>query len=108
VLNADDERIADMARLSDGEVLFYSLLAEDNETVVAHRAQGGRAVLLRASRVVLATGAAELVCVDLQRRRIALAPSVVLAALAAGWALGIAPELMAAGLETFASSPTRS
>jgi cyanophycin synthetase len=108
VLNADDERIADMARLSDGEVLFYSLLAEDNETVAAHRAQGGRAVLLRASRVVLATGATEVVCVDLQRRRILLAPSVVLAAVAAAWALGIAPELMAAGLETFASSPTRS
>ncbi|WP_310463350.1 cyanophycin synthetase [Sphaerotilus sp.] len=108
VLNADDERIADMARLSDGEVLFYSLLAEDNETVAAHRAQGGRVVLLRASRVVLATGTAEVVCVDLQRRRILLAPSIVLAALAAGWALGIAPELMAAGLETFASSPTRS
>ncbi|MEY4909185.1 MAG: cyanophycin synthetase [Pseudomonadota bacterium] len=108
VLNADDERITDMARLSDGEVLFYSLLAEDNETVAAHRAQGGRVVLLRASRVVLATGTAEVVCVDLQRRRILLAPSVVLAALAAGWALGIAPELMAAGLETFASSPTRS
>ena len=108
VLNADDERIADMARLSDGEVLFYSLLAEDNEAVAAHRAQGGRAVLLRSSRVVLVNGAAEVVCVDLQRRRIALAPSTVLAAVAACWALGIAPELMAAGLETFASSPTRS
>jgi len=108
VLNADDERIADMARLSDGEVLFYSLLAEDNEAVAAHRAQGGRAVLLRSSRVVLVNGSAEVVCVDLQRRRIALAPSTVLAAVAACWALGIAPELMAAGLETFASSPTRS
>jgi cyanophycin synthetase len=108
VLNADDERIADMARLSDGDVILYSLQAIDNDTVAAHRGQGGRAVLLRASRVVLATGTVEVVCVDLQRRRIALAPSVVLAALAAGWALGIAPELMAAGLETFASSPTRS
>jgi cyanophycin synthetase len=108
VLNADDERIADMARLSDGEVLLYSLLDKDNEAVAAHRAQGGRAVLLRASRIVLATGLAEVVCVDLQRRHIQLAPPVVLAAVAASWALGIAPELMAAGLETFASSPTRS
>ena len=108
VLNADVEPVADMARLSDGEVILYSLLAEDNEAVVAHRAEGGRAVLLRASRVVLATGTAEVVCVDLQRRHIRVAPSVVLAAVAAGWALGIAPELMAAGLETFASSPTRS
>jgi cyanophycin synthetase len=48
------------------------------------------------------------VCVDLQRRGIRLAPPVVLAAVAAAWAMGIAPELMAAGLETFASSPTRS
>jgi cyanophycin synthetase len=108
VLNADVEPIADMARLSDGEVILYSLLPEDNEAIVAHRAAGGRAVLLRASRVVLATGTAEVVCVDLQRRAIRLVPSVVLAAVAVGWALGIAPELMAAGLETFASSPARS
>jgi cyanophycin synthetase len=104
VLNADDEAIADMARLSDGEVILYATAA--NEAVTDHRGEGGRAVLLRDGRIVLATGASEAVCVDLVRRRIALPTAVVLPAVAAGWAMGINPELMAAGLETFESSPT--
>ncbi|MGR6804690.1 cyanophycin synthetase [Sphaerotilus natans] len=100
VLNADDERIADMARLSDGEVILY---ATRPEPLADHRAEGGRAVLLRDGRIVLATGASEAVCVDLVRRRIAIAPEVALPALATAWAMGINPELMAAGLETFGS-----
>ena len=104
VLNADDEAIADMARLSDGEVILYATTA--GEAVADHRGEGGRAVLLRDGRIVLATGATEVVCVDLTRRRITLPTAVVLPAVAAGWAMGINPELMAAGLETFESSPT--
>jgi cyanophycin synthetase len=100
VLNADDERIADMARLSDGEVILY---ATRPEPLADHRAEGGRAVLLRDGRIVLATGVSEAVCVDLVRRRIAIAPEVALPALATAWAMGINPELMAAGLETFGS-----
>ena len=98
VLNADDERIADMARLSDGAVILY---ATRPEPLADHRAEGGRAVLLRDGRIVLATGASETVCVDLVRRRITIAPEVALPALATAWAMGINPELMAAGLETF-------
>ena len=60
-------------------------------------------MLLRDGRIVLATGASETVCVDLVRRRITIAPEVVLPALATAWAMGINPELMAAGLETFGS-----
>ena len=100
VLNADDERIADMARLSDGAVILY---ATRPEPLADHRAEGGRAVLLRDGRIVLATGASETVCVDLVRRRITIAPEVALPALATAWAMGINPELMAAGLETFGS-----
>ena len=100
VLNADDERIADMARLSDGAVILY---ATRSEPLADHRAEGGRAVLLRDGRIVLATGASETVCVDLVRRRITIAPEVALPALATAWAMGINPELMAAGLETFGS-----
>jgi cyanophycin synthetase len=107
VLNGDDERIADMARLSDGEVILYGTSAAA-EAVADHRSEGGRAVLLRDGRILLATGASEAVCVDLARRRIALPAEVVLPAVAAGWAMGINPELMAAGLETFESSPARS
>ncbi|MFM2054052.1 MAG: cyanophycin synthetase [Pseudomonadota bacterium] len=104
VLNADDARIADMARLSDGEVILYATAAE---ALAAHRAEGGRAVLLREGRVVLVTGASEAVCVDLARRRIALPAEAVLPAVAAGWAMGINPELMAAGLETFGTGVAR-
>ena len=100
VLNADDERIADMARLSDGAVILY---ATRPELLADHRAEGGRAVLLRDGRIMLATGASETVCVDLVRRRITIAPEVALPALATAWAMGINPELMAAGLETFGS-----
>ena len=100
VLNADDERIADMARLSDGAVILY---ATRPEPLADHRAEGGRAVLLRDGRIMLATGASETVCVDLVRRRITIAPEVALPALATAWAMGINPELMAAGLETFGS-----
>ena len=100
IVATDDERIADMARLSDGAVILY---ATRSEPLADHRAEGGRAVLLRDGRIVLATGASETVCVDLVRRRITIAPEVALPALATAWAMGINPELMAAGIETFGS-----
>ena len=112
VLNAADPRIADMASLCDGEVIFY---ARDggNEALVAHRATGGRGVFLRDGWAVLAAGSAETVCanVDHAARRFAVAAhavmpvadpaEVLLASIASAWALGISPELMAAGIETF-------
>jgi cyanophycin synthetase len=112
VLNAADPRIADMASLCDGEVIFY---ARDggNEALVAHRATGGRGVFLRDGWAVLAAGSAETVCanVDHASRRFAVQPhamkpvadpaEVLLASIASAWALGISHELMAAGIETF-------
>ena len=44
---SDDERIADMARLSDGAVILY---ATRPEPLADHRAEGGRAVLPLATR----------------------------------------------------------
>lgn len=112
VLNAADPRIADMASLCDGEVIFY---ARDggNDALVAHRAAGGRGVFLRDGWAVLAAGSAETVCanVDQAGRRFAVPAhavvpvadpaEVLLASIAGAWALGISPELMAAGIETF-------
>ncbi len=106
VLNAADPRIADLAPLCDGEVILYAAEA-DNAAVAEHRATGGRAVLMREGRVLLATGASEALCAEIGggRRRArgaaALPPASLLAAVAAAWALGIAPELIAAGVETF-------
>ena len=114
VLNAADERIADLAELCDGEVLLYGIAGPQGlpAAIEPHRAQGGRAVILRDGRVLLATGTAETPCVDLAgmlRRRGATSdarlPEALLAAIAAAWAFGISPDLIAAGIETFDLSP---
>ncbi|KUF42284.1 cyanophycin synthetase [Comamonas kerstersii] len=104
VLNADDAQTADLARLCDGQVLFYSLDAS-NATVAAHREAGGRAVLLKGEEVVLVQNSTERVLGTLT----ALRPvngfepdhAALLAAVATAWALDITPELIAAGIKTF-------
>lgn len=99
VLNADDAAVADMAELCDGEVVFYGL--DGNADVIrAHLAAGGRAVFAKGEDVMLASGdtlsrLASLPGTDAA----ALAP--MLAAAGAGWALGVAPELIASALESF-------
>lgn len=106
VLQAADPRVAGLKELCDGAVIFY---AEDGGTpaIAAHRAEGGRAVYLRDGRVVLATGAAERVLGEIASLSPTTAaghgPAVpaLLAAIATGWALDIAPDLIAAGLKTF-------
>jgi cyanophycin synthetase len=108
VLNAAHPRLVDMAELSDGEVVFY---AEDAsiEALQHHRERGGRAVFLRGGAAVLAQGPAETpgANIDALLRRFgsandkATTASTLLAAVAAAWALGISPELIAAGLDTF-------
>jgi cyanophycin synthetase len=110
VLNAGDARIVEMAPLCDGEVILYGVDGSC-EAITAHRAAGKKAVLARQDGVVLATGAQEVVLDDLldlahTRARAlssnkAAANEVLLAAVAAAWAQGISPELIAAGIETF-------
>lgn len=105
VLNADDAQVADLARLCDGEVLFYSL-AGDNPLVAAHRAEkDGRAVFVRDGQVVLATGAKERVLGRLSNLSLAGGTqpdtAALLAAIAAAWAMDITPDLIAAGIKTF-------
>jgi cyanophycin synthetase len=106
VLNADLAEVADLAELSDGEVILYTLDAA-NPVVAAHRQdnEGGRAVLVKGNNVVLATGAQERVLGTLD----ALAlpggkrpdTPALLAAIAAAWALDISPDLIGAGIKTF-------
>ncbi len=106
VLNAADPQIVEMAELSDGEVIFF---AQDdaNPVVVAHTGRGGRAVVVRRDEIVLAAGNTET-----RLARLGDVPSLrageeayrvanALAAVAAGWALGIPVELLAAGVRTF-------
>lgn len=107
VLNADDPTVASLAELSDGEVVFFGTDAALPQ-VVEHRRQGGRALLVREGGIVLAAGAQEAPLIELAAVPL-LAESAahltgILAALGAGWALGLSPELLRAVIETFGSA----
>lgn len=112
VLNADDAAVVSLAELSDGEVVYYAQSA-DNATVLAHRANGGRAVYDRGHDVVLAQGQQETVIFDLQLPLIArllndgLHRSTLLATVTAAWALDITPALIRAGLKNFGLTPAQ-
>jgi cyanophycin synthetase len=103
VLNADDETVASLAALCDGEVIFFG--RAPTPRLAEHRAKGGRAVVVRDSQVVLsgATDETPLIALeqipllkDSQAHLIA-----VLAALSAGWALGLSSEVLRVGIETY-------
>ncbi|MCX8087585.1 MAG: cyanophycin synthetase [Rhodocyclaceae bacterium] len=108
VLNADDETVAAMAELSDGEVIFFSADAA-MPRIVEHRRKGGRAVVVREDMIVLAAASLEAPLVKLSlipllsESREHLAG--ILAAIGAGWALGLSPELLRAGIETYSPEP---
>lgn len=110
VLNAADEGVASMAPLCDGDVILYAHDAT-LPTIVAHRAEGGRAVYVRHGRVVLASSAGEFSIAELSAlsfRHGQHAPEshgVLLAGIAAAWALDISPDLIVAGIETFEPEP---
>ena len=106
VLNAEDELVADFAELCDGEVIFF---AGDpaNPTLAAHLAAGKRGVTVVDKRVVLRAGSEEI-----RLSRLVDAPYIgkakpaknianVLAAVAAGWAMGLSKEVLTTGMKTF-------
>ncbi len=110
VLNADDVLAVQMAQYCDGEVMYFARSA-DSELVASHLQQGGRAVVVRDGGIVLlaADGQTRLTALSqvpaLAQLHDAVRMDGVLSAVAAAWAMGIAPELMRAGLETFEMKP---
>ena len=102
VLNAADPRVVEMARLCDGKVLFYGLDAQ-LPAIAEHRANDQRTVFLRDRHIVLSQGMEEVSAIPLESLNPAKAakPDMVMAAVAAAWALDIRPELIGAGLRTF-------
>ncbi len=106
VLNADLPEVAELAELCDGEVILYTLDA-DNAAVAAHRQaqENRRAVLVKGHNVVLATGAQERVLGTLDTLALpgGRRPDTpaLLAAIATAWALDISPDLIGAGIKTF-------
>jgi cyanophycin synthetase len=108
VLNASDAQVVELADLCDGAVIFYAPEAT-HRTLVSHRATGGKIVYLRDGEIVLAHAAQEISVVPLTALKPAKAdkPDMVMAAVAAAWALNIPVELIAAGLRTFESTPQK-
>jgi cyanophycin synthetase len=102
VLNAAEPQVVEMAELCDGAVIFYGL-DEQLPAIVEHRQDGERAVFLRPSGFVLAAGANEVAMLPLSCMPASQKGNeeAVLAAIAAGWALGLEPGLIAAALRTF-------
>ena len=110
VLDADDPMVRDFASLCDGEVIFFAR-ERSNPAVTAHLAEGKRAVFLLDSRLVLAKGRDETLLLDLGatplagRQKDPEAATTILAAVGAAWALGLSPEIIRAGVETFELDP---
>ncbi len=106
ILNASDPTVAEMAELCDGEVIFF---AADPAcpAMAAQLTDGGRGVFVRDGRITLATGNDEIrLC------RLGDVPAIgkqkdpatianVLAAVAAGWALGLTQEVISTAVKTF-------
>ena len=108
VLNAADPQVVEMAELCDGKVIFYGM--DGTSAVLSqHRAAGERVVFVRDDQIVLAHGAQDIALLPLASLKPAKAsqPEMVMAAVAAAWALNIPPELIGAGLRTFESNPKK-
>ena len=109
VLNAADPIVAAMATNCPGQVIFFS--ADPAHPVLAtHRAQGKRCVFAEPGRIVLSEGSWEhsfaLSGIPLtQNGRIGFQVENAMAAIAAGWALGIPLEEMQRGLASFVNDP---
>lgn len=111
VLNVKDEMLVEMSGLCHGEVIFFSI-DPDLPVIAQHRTngtgptQGKRAVILRESVVMLATGSCELPLINLteifsdDNQHGSEEIENTLAAISAAWALGIEPELIRSGIQS--------
>ncbi|HEY3439471.1 MAG TPA: cyanophycin synthetase [Paludibaculum sp.] len=108
VLNAVDPLVAGMAARCPGPVIYFAA-DPANPVIQEHLAAGGRAVFVRAGKLVLASGASEDALLPInevpvtQGGRIAFEVENTLAATAAAWGLDVPREAIAERLRTFAS-----
>ncbi|MBT8534763.1 cyanophycin synthetase [Polynucleobacter paneuropaeus] len=105
VLNADDEWVAKMAELSDGEVIFFT---KDHDSVLinTHLQNGGRAVIVGKQQIALKWGLNDQKNIPVPLPSHAAIDSKwhslnLGAAIAAAWGLGIPFNVIEAGTETF-------
>lgn len=112
VLNAADPLTVAMAKHCPGGVIFF---ARDHEhpVVRAHRASGGRAVVVRHGVIFQVEGALETRVLDMtdvpltHEGRVAFQVENALAATAAAWGAGVPLEAVRAGLASFVNNPQR-
>ncbi|GAB1393373.1 cyanophycin synthetase [Rhodocyclaceae bacterium] len=104
VLNADDPTLVEMAEYSDGEVIYFGADAAA-PVIVAHRQKGGRAVVLRDGHIILAAASLEAPLIEISAVPLLQASQAhlpgILAALGAGWALGLSSDMLRAGIATY-------
>ncbi len=107
VLNAQDPLVAEMGSYSPGSVIYFS--RDPNHPVVnAHRAKGGRAVIVRDRTILLCERELEVPLGSLENvplthgGRIGFQVENTLAAVGAAWGLGINREMIRHGMESFA------
>jgi cyanophycin synthetase len=104
VLNANDDTVLDMAKLSDGDVLLYALDGT-HPALVTHREAGRRVLYVENDFIVRAHGNAVADKLNLKRdlspAAAALPPEVLLASIGAAWALGLDVQVIRTGLDTY-------
>ncbi|HQU44198.1 MAG TPA: cyanophycin synthetase [Pirellulales bacterium] len=109
VLKADDPSVAGMAEKCPGKVIYFAQ-HEHDAVIAAHRVTGGRAVFVRGSEIVAAEGLEESVITALplvpltHRGRIGFQVENALATAAAGWALGLPFDKLAAAMASFSAN----
>ncbi len=106
VLNADDDVCASLAELCDGDVVFYSTMAE-HPLMSEHCDSGRRFLLVQEGQIVLWRNRTATPLIDLTQPTVVslLADcglSALLAGCAAGVAMDLSPALLRAGVETAA------
>ena len=102
VINAHEPAAADLADLSDGDVIYYGWDAE-HPVIAAHLAQGNKAVLCLNNQLVLATGQTLRPVFEHSHHPFnpgELLTDVLLATVATAWALNIPLTVIRAGIET--------
>jgi cyanophycin synthetase len=102
VLNGEDPLAASLAPLCDGDVIYFGRDGA-SPSIAEHLKEGRRAVFVRDGMIILAFGRNEIPTSRLEATNSGQMDSV-LAAVAAAWGLGIAPDLIRAGIETLGTA----
>jgi cyanophycin synthetase len=107
ILNADELAVAELAELCDGEVVLFSVIA-NNPVVLAHCANGGKAVFLRRRKMVFAADGTDIEGIDMTMPAVRqlselheTSPCMMVASAAAAWVQGATPDMIRAALKTY-------